>query len=64
VHRCVSQAEMENELHRYSGRSGAVPVSGDELDSLRRRLARLDRRVEKARNAALPKRPRKKMPRP
>ncbi len=60
VHRCVSQAEMENDLHRYSGRSGAVPVSGDELECLRRRLARLDRRVEKTRIAALPKRPRKK----
>jgi uncharacterized protein YprB with RNaseH-like and TPR domain len=64
VHRCLSQAEMENELHCYSGRSGAAPVSLAELESLRRRLARLDRRVEKARKAAAspPKRPRKPRP--
>ena len=57
VYRCLSQAEMENDLHRYSGHNGAMPVSPEELVALRRRLARLDRRVEKARKAQSPRPP-------
>jgi len=62
VHRCMSQAEMENDLHRYSGHSGGVPVSVEEMAGLRRRLARLDRRVEKARLAAATRRKTRRTP--